>query len=101
MAKPGLYANINKRKKSGTSRTKSKSTISPEAYANMKAGFPKKKKMLMGGQAKLDVAKPKGKLTAADFKKLGNKGKMYGGKMKKTTKKMYGGKMHMNRKKGK
>ena len=110
MAKPGLYANINKRKKSGTSRTKSKSTISPEAYANMKAGFPKKKmyggtmkkkKMLMGGQAQLDVAKPKGKLTAADFKKLGNKGKMYGGKMKKTTKKMYGGKMHMNRKKGK
>ena len=36
-----------------------------------------------------------------EFKKLGNKGKMYGGKMKKTTKKMYGGKMHMNRKKGK
>ena len=44
MAKPGLYANINKRKKSGTSRTKSKSTISPEAYANMKAGFPNSKK---------------------------------------------------------
>ena len=50
MAKPGLYANINKRKKSGTSRSKSKSTISPEAYANMKAGFPKsKKKTAMGG----------------------------------------------------
>ena len=111
MAKRGLYANINAKKKAGTSNTKKKSTISPEAYANMQAGFPKKKKMyggkmkkkkmLMGGQAKLDVAKPKGKLTAADFKKLGNKGKMYGGKMKKTTKKMYGGKMHMNKKKGK
>jgi len=28
---------------------------------------------LKGGQSKLDVAKPKGKLTAADFKKLGQK----------------------------
>ena len=40
----GLYANINARKKAGTSRPKSKSTVSPEAYANMKAGFPKGKK---------------------------------------------------------
>ena len=134
MAKRGLYANINAKKKAGTSNTKSKSTISPEAYANMQAGFPNskknktkkatatamyggkmtKKKMLSGGQVKLDVAEPKGKLTAADFKELGNKGKMYGGKMKKLTKKMYGGsmkkpsikkmyggKMHMNKKKGK
>ena len=44
MAKRGLYANINARKKAGTSRSKSKSTITPKAYANMKAGFPKKKK---------------------------------------------------------
>ena len=128
MAKRGLYANINAKKKAGTSNTKKKSTITPEAYANMQAGFPKKKKkamyggtmtmpkkkMLSGGQVKLDVAEPKGKLTAADFKELGNKGKMYGGKMKKPTKKMYGGsmkkpsikkmyggKMHMNKKKGK
>ena len=40
----GLYANINARKKAGTSRSKAKSTITPEAYANMKAGFPKRKK---------------------------------------------------------
>ena len=40
MAKPGLYANINKRKKAGTSRPKSKSTIT----ANMKAGYPNSKK---------------------------------------------------------
>ena len=40
----GLYANINARKKKGTSRAKKKSTISPKAYSNMKAGFPKKKK---------------------------------------------------------
>ena len=32
MAKQGLYANINKRKKAGTSRPKSKSTISTKAY---------------------------------------------------------------------
>jgi hypothetical protein len=31
-------------KKAGTSRPKSKSTITPKAYANMKAGFPKGKK---------------------------------------------------------
>ena len=39
-----LYRNINKRKKAGTSRSKKNSTISKEAYANMKAGFPKKGK---------------------------------------------------------
>ncbi len=44
MVKRGLYANINARKKKGTSRSKKKSTISDAAYANMKAGFPKKKK---------------------------------------------------------
>ena len=40
----GLYANINARKQKGISRPKSKSTIDPKAYANMKAGFPKRKK---------------------------------------------------------
>jgi|TARA_R110000851_G_scaffold9763_5_gene36058 hypothetical protein len=44
MAKTGLYANINKRKKAGTSRSKKKSTITDKAYKNMQAGFPKKKK---------------------------------------------------------
>jgi len=44
MAKRGLYANMNARKKAGTSRPKSKSTVSAAAYKNMKAGFPKKKK---------------------------------------------------------
>tara|TARA_B100000497_G_C7668359_1_gene403133 strand:- start:219 stop:365 length:147 start_codon:yes stop_codon:yes gene_type:complete len=38
-----LYENINKRKKMGISRPKSKSTVSAKSYANMKAGFPKKK----------------------------------------------------------
>jgi len=44
MAKRGLYANINARKKAGTSRPKSKSTITAKAYKNMKSGFPKKKR---------------------------------------------------------
>tara|TARA_R110000823_G_C15794863_1_gene486550 strand:- start:48 stop:188 length:141 start_codon:yes stop_codon:yes gene_type:complete len=44
MAKPGLYANINARKKKGISRTKKNSTIDSKAYANMKSGFIKKKK---------------------------------------------------------
>ena len=39
-----LYANINKKKKAGTSKPKSKSTISPKAYKDMKAGFPNSKK---------------------------------------------------------
>ena len=42
-AKRGLWANINRRKRLGISRPKSESTISKKAYANMKAGFPKKK----------------------------------------------------------
>ena len=46
MARKGLYYNINKRKKAGTSRSKKDSTISPQAYANMQAGFPKKKRKI-------------------------------------------------------
>ena len=37
--KPGLYANINARKKAGTSRPKSKSTVSPKVYAQMRKGI--------------------------------------------------------------
>jgi len=43
MVKKGLYANINRRRAAGTSRSKKNSTISDKAYAAMKAGFPKKK----------------------------------------------------------
>ena len=54
-----LYKNINKRKKAGTSRPKSKSTITSKAYANMKAGFPKRKKYGHGGKAEaMPKAKP-------------------------------------------
>ena len=37
--KPGLYDNINKRKKAGTSRPKSKSTIDPKIYTQMRKGI--------------------------------------------------------------
>jgi len=43
-----LYKNMNARKKAGTSRSKKNSTVSDKSYANMKAGFPKKKKTLVG-----------------------------------------------------
>jgi hypothetical protein len=36
-----LYENINRRKKLGISRPKSKTTISTKAYAKMKKGFKK------------------------------------------------------------
>jgi hypothetical protein len=39
MKKRGLYDNINARKKAGTSRPKSKSTIEPKVYAKMKRGW--------------------------------------------------------------
>jgi len=39
-----LYENINKRKKSGTSRSKKNSTVSDKAYRDMKRGFPNSKK---------------------------------------------------------
>tara|TARA_Y100001970_G_C14254535_1_gene874229 strand:+ start:4137 stop:4259 length:123 start_codon:yes stop_codon:yes gene_type:complete len=38
-----LVRNINKRKKAGTSRPKSKSTISKKAYAAMKRGWKKRR----------------------------------------------------------
>ena len=40
-AKMSLVKNINKRKKNGTRRSKKDSTVSPKAYADMKAGWPK------------------------------------------------------------
>ena len=46
MTKNSLVGNINRRKKLGISRPKSKSTVSPKAYQQMKNKWqkPKKKK---------------------------------------------------------
>ena len=56
-----LYENINKRRKAGISRPKSKSKIPPKAYANMKAGFPNSKK---------NIAKRKKRAKKAQIKKI-------------------------------
>jgi hypothetical protein len=40
--KNSLVANINRRKKSGKSRPKSRSTVSKQAYQRMQEGWPKK-----------------------------------------------------------
>ena len=42
--KNSLVKNINAKKKAGKSATKAKSTISKEAYADMKTGWEDKKK---------------------------------------------------------
>jgi hypothetical protein len=42
-AKKGLLYNINRRKAAGTSRPKSKSTVSDKAYAAMKKNWGRKK----------------------------------------------------------
>jgi len=39
IAKKGLYYYMNRKKAAGTSKPKSKSTISSKAYAKMKKGF--------------------------------------------------------------
>lgn len=44
LVKNSLVANINRRKKAGTSRSKKDSTVSPEAYLAMKEGWPSKSK---------------------------------------------------------
>ena len=42
--KNSLVANINRRKKAGTSRPKSRSTVSKKAYGDMEKGWPAQKK---------------------------------------------------------
>ena len=42
--KNSLVANINRRKRKGTSRPKSRSTISSKSYREMRQGWPSSKK---------------------------------------------------------
>ena len=114
-----LVENINKRKRAGTSRSKSKSTISDEAYNDMKNNWKKngglknktmklKKKKNGGELGKLSIKAGQDKnpnVTRADIiagatmkkggmkKKMGGKKKMYGGSAMKPKKKGMGGKM--------
>ena len=66
-----LYKNMNARKAKGISRPKSKSTITPEAYANMKAGFPKKKrkKAYGGGNQERKMFNTGGYASISDMEK--------------------------------
>lgn len=41
--KNSLVANINRRKRAGKSRPKTKSTVSRKAYSDMQQGWPRKK----------------------------------------------------------
>jgi hypothetical protein len=51
--KNSLVENINKRKRAGTSRPKSRSTVSQEAYTEMQEGWPKKaRRTQRGGRRK-------------------------------------------------
>jgi hypothetical protein len=43
MAKRGLYSNINARKAAGTSRPKSRSTVSDKSWKAMKSDFGRKR----------------------------------------------------------
>ena len=51
-AKNSLVANINRRKKAGKSRPKSRSTVSRAAYSDMQEGWPKKAKAKKKSKAK-------------------------------------------------
>ncbi|HKS56607.1 MAG TPA: hypothetical protein VJS12_15040 [Steroidobacteraceae bacterium] len=48
--KNSLVANINRRKRKGTSRPKSRSTVSKKSYAQMQRGWPSKKKKAKRGR---------------------------------------------------
>jgi len=69
--KNSLVANINRRKKSGKSRSKSRSTVSSDSYENMEAGWPQskaKRKPAPGrrdGRRKRAAPKPNGRAARA------------------------------------
>jgi len=54
--KNSLVANINRRKKAGKSRPKSRSTITPESYAAMEQGWPKRGRKKAKAKAKTKAA---------------------------------------------
>jgi hypothetical protein len=69
--KNSLVANINRRKKAGTSRPKSRSSVSKKAYGDMKKGWPAKKK---GAGKKTAAKKTAAKKTGARKKTAAKKG---------------------------
>lgn len=55
--KNSLVNNINKRKKAGKSRPKSKSTVSKKSYKDMQAGWPNSPARKRGGTKKKGAKK--------------------------------------------
>lgn len=62
--KNSLVNNINKRKKAGKSRPKSKSSVSKESYGDMKKGWPKKTAKKSAKKSAKKTAKKSGKKSA-------------------------------------
>jgi hypothetical protein len=58
-SKSSLVGNINKRKRAGKSRPKSRSTVSTEAYDQMEKGWPKKRAAKKRASKKRSIAKKK------------------------------------------
>ena len=63
--KNSLVANINRRKRAGKSRPKSRSTISPDAYSEMQKGWPNKKKAKRKKKKRAVARKRAGKATSS------------------------------------
>ena len=57
--KNSLVANINRRKKAGKSRPKSRSKVSAKSYSEMKKGWPHSKKKKAAAKRKRTTAKKK------------------------------------------
>lgn len=75
--KNSLVANINRRKKAGTSRPKSRSTVSKKSYGDMKEGWPAEKKTASkktGARKKAVAKKTAAKKTGARKKTAAKKG---------------------------
>ncbi len=81
--KNSLVDNINKRKKAGKSRSKSRSTVSKESYGQMEAGWPESSARKQGGARKKAGAEKKGGARKkAGAKKKGAAKKKAGAKKK-------------------
>ncbi|MFL6619517.1 MAG: hypothetical protein ACJ8MH_12990 [Povalibacter sp.] len=71
--KNSLVENINRRKRAGKSRPKSRSTVSKEAYENMERGWPSKRKASRKNRTKKSVSKKRTAKSSAAKRKSTSK----------------------------
>ncbi|MFL6576474.1 MAG: hypothetical protein ACJ8MR_07645 [Povalibacter sp.] len=71
--KNSLVENINRRKRAGKSRPKSRSTVSKQAYENMEQGWPSKRKASRKKGAKKSVSKKRSAKSSAAKRKSASK----------------------------